>query len=589
MSRQVKTAVSVIVFILVCLFLIHLRVPRDVSTTSGAARTAFVLSAFLFLLSAPCFYLVFRAVFGEFVGVVFSVFYVLLSVFPYKLFYGAEVTLSNICFEPVPTTIFGASGVWVVILYFVVSLLVASVYWFYNTEKFFPVIDKRRALIFVLLFLAVLLQVLPRLGGRSPKGVRRDRHRPVAERNYPYRTQQFYGVETGGADVWHHVGPSGMFRGDFRVAKRVVINRRGFGPYQYSLISTYFHPYYAGIIVNAVFYYIIVVCGYLLARQLKLDESVAVAYSVLLSANYFILNFTLEPVFYVHYFAFIILLLFLIPRLGVFENSCKVKDKVLFCFVLACCGLTYDPFVFSGVLLLWGFFHSFRVLGEGVRKSLGAVVKAVAFAIVPVFSQYLWEALLRFYDLQGMPDNVEARANLLERLFSLPRYIYTNFWEFGALVSRNIIRLVVENPVLPAKDLIDASAHPTASTGECTIEYWSVLGLVGVFSLFVLLPRYLSKEHKEGIYACYISNLGIGLLGSLAAAIAPLMKYHWIFLAPSRTNNAYPVLILAQSIGIYHITKFCCDKFKIAARTQAVVIVIAVVIYMLSFVKLLFL
>lgn len=589
MSRQVKTVLSVIAFVLVYLFLIYWRVPRDVSGSREAVKTAFVLSAFMFLLSAPCFYVIFRMLFGEYLGVVFSILYVLLAVFPYKLFYGGEVALGNICFEHVPTTIFGSSGIWVVVFYFAVSLLGASIYWFYKKGKLFPVIEKGRALIFLLLFLAVLIQVLPRLGERSPKAVRRDRHRPVAERSYPYRTQVFYGVETGGADVWHHVGPSGMFRGNFGVARRVVINRRGFAPYLYSLISTYFHPYNAGIIVNAVFYYMIVVCGYLLAKQLNLDESVAVAYSVLLSANYFILNFTLEPVFYVQYFAFIILILLLIPRLGVFEDSCKVKDKVLFCFVLACSGLTYDPFVFSGILLLWGLFHSFRVLGEGVKKSLGAVVKAVALAVVPLCSQYLWEVLLRFYDLQGMPDNIEARANLLDRLFLLPRYIYTNFWEFGAFVSRNIIRLVVENPVLPVKDLIDASAHPTAVTGECTIEYWSVLGLVGVFSLFVLLPRYLSKEHKEGVYACYVSNLSIGLLSSLAAAITPLMKYHWIFMAPSRTNNAYPVLILAQSIGIYHITKFCCDKFGIEKRVQIIVVIVAACIYLLSFVKLLFL
>jgi hypothetical protein len=527
--------------------------------------------------------------FGEYLGVAFSVLYVLLAVFPYKLFYGGEVALGNICFAPVPRTIFGSGGIWAVIFYLVVSLLVASVYWFYKKGKLFPVIEKGRALIFLLLFLAVLIQVLPRLGERSPKAVRRDRHRPAAERSYPYRTQVFYGVETGGADVWHHVGPSGMFRGNFGVARRVVINRRGFAPYLYSLISTYFHPYNAGIIVNAVFYYMIVVCGYLLVKQLNLDESVAVAYSILLSANYFILNFTLEPVFYVQYFAFIILILLLIPRLGVFEDSRKVKDKVLFCFVLACCGLTYDAFVFSGMLLLWGFFHSFRVLSEGVKKSLVAGVKAVVLAVVPLCSQYLWEVLLRFYDLQGMPDNIEARANLLDRLFLLPRYIYTNFWEFGALVSRNIIRLVVENPVLPVKHLIDASAHPTAVTGESTIEYWSVLGLVGVFSLFVLLPKYLSKEHKEGVYACYISNLSIGLLSSLAAAVGPLMKYHWIFMAPSRTNNAYPILILAQSIGIYHITKFCCDKFKIEKKENAIVVGVAICIYLLSFVKLLFL
>ncbi|MHC4104715.1 MAG: hypothetical protein ACYSR9_07245, partial [Planctomycetota bacterium] len=379
------------------------------------------------------------------------------------------------------------------------------------------------------------------------------------------------------------------FRGDFRVAKRVVINRRGFGPYVYSHVSTYFHPYYAGIIVNAVFYYMVVVCGYLLAKQLNLNESIAIGYSVLLSANYFILNITLEPIFYIQYFAFIILILFLIPRLGIFGGSCGVKDKLLFCSLLACCGLTYDPFVFSGILLLWGFFHGVRTLSTSVRRSLATGLKALAFAVVPVCSQYLWEVLLRFYNLQGMVDNTQARANLCGKLLSLPKYMYSNFREFGALVSRNIIRLVVENPVLPAKDVLDKTAAPTAFTGEGTIEYWAVLGLLGVFSFFVLLSKYVSKEHKEGLYACYISNLGIALMSSLAAAIPPLMKYHWIFLTPGRTNNAYPVLVLAQSIGIYHITKLCCDKFKVATRTQTVVIVIAAIIYVLSFVKLLFL
>jgi len=227
-------------------------------------------------------------------------------------------------------------------------------------------------------------------------------------------------------------------------------------------------------------------------------------------------------------------------------------------------------------------------LSASIKKSLGIFARAMVYAVVPICSQYLWEVLLRFYNLQGMPDNIQARANLWNKLLLFPKYVYSNFWECGALVSRNIIRLVVENPVLPVKDLLDPSAHPTAFTGEGTIEYWSLLGLLGVFSLFVLLPKYVSKEHQKGLYACYISNLGVSLLGSLVAAVPPLMKYHWIFLTPGRTNNAYPVLVLAQSIGIYHITKFCCDKFKIGKR-ESLVVTVAVCIYLLSFVKMLFL
>ena len=584
-GTRTKKILLAIAFVLISMLLIYWRIPYGMFSSGQRIGTT-ILSSFIFFLSAPCFYLIFRTLFGKFVGLLFSAFYVLLAVFPYKLFYGPEVNLSSVCFYPVPTTIFGASGIWVVIFYFVVSVFAVLVYWFYKTGKFFPAIEKKQALIFLLLLLAAIVQICPRLGENSPKSVKRGLHRENAPN--PYRTLKFYGVETGGYDVWHHVGPSGIFKGTFEAAKRVVINRRGLTPYLYSLISTYFHPYYGAIILNGIFYYIIIVAGYLLAKHLGLSESIAITFSILLSANYFLLSFTLLSTFYVQYFAFIILIVLLLYKLHIFDTPGEIKYQLLFCFVLACSGLTYNPFVFGGVVLLWGFFHSIRALSISIKKALGTIAHTAALGVVPIFSQYLWEVLLRFYDLQGMPDNLQARANLLNRLVLLPKYIYSNFWQCGALASRNIIRIVVENPVLPAKELLHPSAHPTAFTGGGTIEYWSVLGLLGVFSLFVLLPKYVSKEHKEGLYACYISNLSIALLSSLAAAIPPLMKYHWIFLTPSRTNNAYAVLILAQSIGIYHITKVCCDKLKIG-KEGTVVVGIAVCIYMLSFVKMLFL
>jgi hypothetical protein len=586
-NSRARIVIRAVLLILISVVFIYFRIPRDVTSSSQAIKAAFVLSAFVFFLSAPCFYLIFKTLFGQFLGLLFFVFYLFLALFPYKLFYGPEVNLSSICFYPVPTTIFGAGGVWVVILYFVVSVFAASAYWFYKTNRFFPAIEKKQVLIFLLLLLAATIQICPRLGENSPKSVRRGLHRENAAN--PYNTLKFYGVETGGYDVWHHVGPSGIFKGTFEAAKGVVINRRGLTPYLYSLISTYFHPYYGAIILNGVFYYIIIVAGYLLAKHLGLSESIATAFSILLSANYFILSMMLEAVFYVQYLAFIMLILLLIYRLNIFNSSGKAKHQFLFCFVLACSSLTYDPFVFSGIVLLWGFFHSIKALSISIKKALGVAAHTAALGAVPIFSQYLWEVLLRFYDLQGMPDNLQARAELLDRVLLLPKYLYSNFGEFVALVGRNIIRIVVENPVFAAKDLLPPTAPPTAFTGEATIEYWPILGLLGVISFFVFLHKYVRKENREGLYACYISNLSIAFIGSLAAAVPPLMKYHWIFLAPSRTNNAYPVLILAQSIAIYHITKLCCDKLKIGAKTDVIVVIIAVCIYILSFVKLLFL
>ncbi len=573
-STRTKTILFIILFIFISLFLIYWRIPYGMFSSGQRIGTT-ILSSFIFFLSAPCFYLIFRILLGKFLGILLSVFYILLALFPYKLFYGAEVDLSNVWFYPVPTTIFGSSGVWVVTFYFVVSLFVTSAYWFYKTQKFFPAIKKKQALVFLLLLLAVLIQISPRLGKNSPKCVKRNLHRDDIVTNI--RTTKFYGFETGGNDVFHHVVPSGIFKGVFKSCRIYEVNRRGLAPYLYSLISTYFHPYYTTIIINGMFYYIILVSGYLLAKHLGLSESIAIAYSILLSANYFILFQTIIPYFYIQYITFIMLILLLIFRLRIFETPWQINHQLLFCCVLACSGLTYDPFVFSAFVLLWGLSHSIRTLGTNIKKSLGTIVQSLVFAVVPICSQHLWEMLLRFYHLQGLPNNTQIRANLLDKLLLLPGYIYTNFLECGAIASRIIIKLVVENPILAVDDPI-----------EIQIEYWFLLGMLGVFSFFVLLPKYVSKEHREGLYVCYIANFGLSFVTSLAAAIPPLMKYHSIFLSEARTNNAYPVLILAQSIGIYHITKVCCDKLKIG-KSETIVVGIAVCIYMLSFVRMLFL
>lgn len=582
----IRTILLIIGFILISLLLIYWRIPRDPAAPPQATKVAFILSAFMFFVSMPCFYLVFKIVFGQFVGLLFLVFFALLALFPYKLFYGPEVNLTDICFYPVPKTIFGTSGLWLLVFYFAVALAGVCVYWLKKTGKFFPAVDKKQALVFVVLFLAAVIQIVPRLGENSPKSVRRGLHRENAPN--PYHTLKFCGVETGGFDVWHHVGPGGIFKGSFDIAKTVVINRRGFAPYLYSLISIYFHPYYGAIFLNGLFYYIILVAGYLLAKQLRLNESAAVAYALLLSANYFILSFVMEPSFYVQYFTFIILILLLIYKLSIFEWPPPFTNQLLFCFVLACSALTYDAFVFSGIVLLWGLFISIKALRTNFKRSLVIIVHTFVLGLVPIVSQYIWEFLLRLYNLEGAPDNLQARADLLNRLFSLPKFVCSDFRQFLVLTGKNIFTIVVENPVLPASRLLARSLEPghTALTGQTSIEYWPLLGLLGVISFFVLLPRYINKEHRTGLYACYLSNFGIALISSLAAAVPPLMKYHWIFIVPARTNNAYPVLVLAQSIAIFFLVGFCCKKLKAEEKTGVFVIAVAVCIYLLSFTEL---
>jgi hypothetical protein len=479
----------------------------------------------------------------------------------------------------------GIGGWGIVIFYSVASLAVACGYWFHKTGRFFPAIEKRKAVILCALLLAVVTQMCPRLGKNSPKSMLASTRRADTAKFGP--TVKFYGFETGGFDLWQHIGPSGMFKGDFRKCNG-LINRRGLGPYLYSLVSTYFHPYYAAIIVNSMFYFMIVVSGYLLAKHLGLSESASILCAILLAANYHILFYTISPYFYISYFAFTILILLLLFKMRLFEKPMNVGEQLLFCSVLACSGLTYDPYVFSGIVFLWGLFYAFRKENRQRGRFLRIAAHTVVLAVIPMLGQKAWEMLLQTYNLQGRDVNVQSRSDLFSRLLQIPGQIYTHFGDYGTLVSRNIIRIVVENPALPARDLLKDSAPEVSAIFENSVEYWPILGLLGVFSFFVWLPRYIDKEHRGGLYACYISNLGISLISSLAAAIPPLMTYGWMFLSPSRTNNAYPVLILAQGIGIYHITSFCCCKLGVGKQTEIAVIVVGICIYLLSFVQLCF-
>ncbi|MBN2271817.1 MAG: hypothetical protein JXN61_14460 [Sedimentisphaerales bacterium] len=582
---NVRATLLAILLVLISLLFLYIRIPRSAPASSQAVGTVFAVSSFIFLISAPCFYFVFKMLLGEFIGLLFLVFYVILSVFPYKIFYGSAINLNSMFFSPVPRTVLGIGGGWIVIFYFVIALSAVCGYWFYKTGKFFPSIQKRKAIIFCVLLLAALIQICPRLGKNAPKSMQANIRKADTAKFGP--TSKFFGFDTGGFDLWQHIGPSGMFKGDFRKCDG-LINRRGLGPYCYSLVSTYFHPYYAAIIVNGTFYFLIIVSGYLLAKHLGLSEAVSILCAILLAANYHILFFTAVPYFYITYFAFIILILLLLFKMRLFEDPTKVGDQLFFCSVLACSGLTYDPYVFTGILFLWGLFHVFRKPNTQPRRFLRITAHTLILAAIPILGQKAWEMLLQMHNLQGRDVNIQSRSDVFSRLVQIPGQIYTHFWAYGALVSRNIIRIVVENPVLPARDLLKDSAPEVSALFENSIEYWSLLGLLGVFSFFVWLPRYIDKEHRGGLYACYISNLSISLISSLVAAIPPLMTYGWMFLSPSRTNNAYPVLILAQGIGIYHITRFCCCKAGISRQTEVAVIVVGVCIYLLSFVRLCF-
>ena len=75
-STRTKTILFIILFIFISLFLIYWQIPYGMFSSGQKIGTT-ILSSFIFFLSAPCFYLIFRILFGKFLGILFSLAYVL--------------------------------------------------------------------------------------------------------------------------------------------------------------------------------------------------------------------------------------------------------------------------------------------------------------------------------------------------------------------------------------------------------------------------------------------------------------------------------------------------------------------------------
>ncbi len=557
---------------LVCSACIHVRVPGNYPFLHPARIQTTVLSLYLFFLILPCLFFCFKTMFGSGIAWLFAIFFMLLSVFPYKYFYRQETDLASIFFEPVPDAVGGINGFFYIFILFLVAAAAFLYRSLRQTKKAVLCnLDGRTFLVLFFLFSLSLLQIIPRLGQNSPKCVLYNAHRaeqPYAVAGVP--CEKFYGYHYCGYDALQHTVPSGFFKGVSTDGYgALVINRRGLGPYLYSHIAHYMNPYLAAMAINCFFYFLIIAGGFFLARHITASSIVAVSFSILLSANMYIVFQTVVPYFYLPYCAFVLLIMYLLFKQDFFGAPQTTSDTLLFFSVLACSGLTYDPYPFSSMLFFWGLFvfcGKYRAERAAADKAL---LKAVIFPAVPILSQYLWENLLKYYGLLGGTDNVNARNDLLDKLLFLPEYIFRNFWDFAALVNKNAYRLLVTNPA--SKD----------------IEYWPLLGLLGVVSLFAFLPRYVDRRYLKGLYACYTANFSIALVASLAAAIPPQIKYGDAFISALRSNNAYPVLVLAQSAGICLCVDLCFGRQSGRLRNIAI-IGLSLIVYACSYVKLLF-
>lgn len=523
---------------------------------------ATVLGSAVFLLTLPAAWFVCRRLFGRLVGTALLITYLLLALFPFRIFYPKGADLCGLVSAP-PKAFFGTGGVFILAAFALLGLLGAYLLHRRTVADYLRRIPLVKVLIYCSLLLLAFLQVLLRYGSNSPKSVDGGWHHDST----PYNRSVFWGVRYGGGDHPMHIEPSGMFRGVGSTrtynAHYMKINNRSMGPFLYSLVCPFLNPYASAVAVNFVFYFIILIASYLLATRLGLNQWISVGFSILLSANHYILWRTVEPYFYIQYDAALILLFYGMIELGPLDGKASASTYLIFGSLLSTAALCYDSVLVSTALILWTVFRVCRFDGGFDWRVLAA---GIGFALLPHLIYQSWDATLKALHVAGSQLHTSYRVVFMKKLLGLPGYIFDEPWQCLRMVDNAIARLLLLNR-------LDTQI----------VEYWASLGLLGVISLFALLPRYCSKEPMRDLMLLFFSCVVMGVLTVLAGALPPRTLIDQLVFDPERTTAAaYPAVVLGQSVGLFHLAGKIAGLGRIRARNILFAAFIAV-LFVLSF------
>lgn len=496
---------------------------------------ALLLYSYCFFLSLPCVYIVCKLLFPDAVRVFLVTYYALLALFPYRLLFPGGTDLCRIFSYPPASLRLGLERYWVLVLYAVLSLAVVAA-WRRLRARPLPGAGSRMDLaVCVLCLAAVTLQIAPRLDENSPRMVRNGVHDGSKACGYESSTTDFYG-HCVMCDATQHTATNGMVKGvRSEQYRRLVINRRLLGGYAYSLVEPFVHPYYAAILVNGLFLYLLAMAGYALARHLALHRTIAVVFPLLLTANHLYLFEAVDTSFYVQKDAFALLVLAAAYILGIWDQRTPVRNKALFGAVLACSSLVYDPFLLVGFIFLWGLYLAARQAGGDKRGALATLSHAAGYACIPILSQTGLENLLYHFHLEGNLDNTFVRNILFRKMPALPHYLLQHTDEFIARCNEELFRVFFENPA--------------------AVEFFSIMAVFGLYCFAVLVPRYVRREQLAGLYAIYGACIMIPLAAALLAYLPPVSRYADVYTSFIRSTVYYPVIVLSQSIGIHHLAE----------------------------------
>lgn len=519
----------------------------------------FILFTYLFFLSAPCLCICFRILLPNILAKFLFFWFLIIALFPYRFLYESQVVLCDYYLYPPPKTIWGLHGYWVLIFYGLLSALITSCWYVYQKKKYGRTISKKEILISIILLLVLLVQVLPRLNDHSPLMV----NKGIQHQCEGKSRVEFFGHCVLG-DVKHHTMINAMYKGVADKYDNFVMNRRSLTPFLYSLIEPYLDPYYAAIVINSVLLYMIMLASYRLVIHFSLNITIAMAFAILLSANKSIHVYTVEAAFYLSKTAFAFLIILCGYKLRVFSQNTSYKLKLLFCSILGCISLTYDPYIYVAFIFIWAVSFALDQIKINIYESGRIFLHGIIYGCAPLLTLFIFERILRYYGLEGWGDNIQSRTDIFEKIFLLPSYFVDNMGKIGRLADWSINKLIFRNPR--------------------EMEYINLLGSFGVICFFVFIPRYIDKIKQKGLYAIYLATILVPLAAMLAASIPPLARYHYIYVTSGRTNDFLIVLVLAQSMGIYYISKTFCRYFSNRINPAYLNYGVVTIIYIYSYI-----
>lgn len=496
---------------------------------------ATVLGSAIFLLTFPAAWFVCLRLFGRLIGTALLMAYVLVALFPFRIFYPKGTSFCKLVSAP-PEALLGIGGVAVLVSLLAMGFLGSYLLYRKRLTEYLRRMSRIKVLIYFFLLLLALLQVGLRYGSNSPKSVGGGWH----HKETPYNRSVFWGVRYGGGDHPMHIGVSGMFRGvgSSRTynAHYMKINNRPLGPFLYAQVCPYLNPYAAAIAVNFVFYFIILIVGYLLATKLGLNQLLSVGFAVLLSANHYILWRTVEPYFYIQYDASLILLLYGMVVLRPLDGNGSFVGYLQFGSLLAAAALAYDAVLGCAALILW---TAFRVYSKNKGFNFRILPVGIGFALLPHLVYQAWNATLKIAQVAGSDLHRSYRIVFMKKMLGLPGYIFDEPWHCLRIVDNAISKLLMVNR-------LDTQI----------VEYWASLGLLGVISLFALLPRYCDRKAIRDLILLFFSCVIMGVLTALGGALPPRTLIDQLVFDPERTTPAvYPAVILGQTVGLYFIAR----------------------------------